>query len=90
MVLDSVEEVLDYAGVKHTRLDGNTKASERGDILQSFTNEPSIEVLLLSVRSGGVRPRLPHHAKQSCWPHMGCHASMLHIYSRHKKWEPEN
>lgn len=57
-VLDSLEDVLEYAGVRHTRLDGSTKASERGHILHSFTTETSIEVLLLSVRSGGVCPPL--------------------------------
>lgn len=54
MVLDSLEDVLDYAGINYTRLDGTTKASERGDILDHFTTEASIRVLLLSVRSGGV------------------------------------
>eukprot|EP00892_Ulva_mutabilis_P010151 jgi/Ulvmu1/7508/UM037_0052.1 len=54
MVLDSIEEVLEYAGVRYTRLDGNTKASERGAILHDFTSDSEIEILLLSVRSGGV------------------------------------
>lgn len=55
MVLDSLEEVLDFAGVNFTRLDGNTKSCERGDILHRFGTDSAIEVLLLSVRSGGVR-----------------------------------
>ena len=54
-VLDSIEDMLDYAGVGHTRLDGNTKPCDRGQILDTFSTTPSIEVLLLSVRSGGVR-----------------------------------
>lgn len=37
MLLDSVEEVLEWAGLSFLRLDGNTKATERGQLLREFT-----------------------------------------------------
>jgi SNF2 family DNA or RNA helicase len=38
MLLDSIEEVLEWAGLDYLRLDGNTKGTERGELLQEFCN----------------------------------------------------
>ena len=38
----------------HLRLDGQTAVSERQDLIDKFTNDPSIPVFLLSTRAGGM------------------------------------
>ncbi|XP_043229221.1 ATP-dependent helicase brm-like [Amphibalanus amphitrite] len=50
-----MEDYLNYKGYKFLRLDGTTKAEERGDLLKKF-NEPSSEYFLfmLSTRAGGL------------------------------------
>lgn len=54
-VLDLLEEFCDYRGYKYTRLDGNTRADERGTRVQEF-NAPNSEIFifLLSTRAGGL------------------------------------
>ena len=37
MLLDSVEEVLEWAGLEFLRLDGTTKSTERGQLIQDFS-----------------------------------------------------
>ena len=36
MLLDSMEEVLEWAGLEFLRLDGTTKSTERGQLIQDF------------------------------------------------------
>jgi hypothetical protein len=36
MLLDSVEEVLEWAGLEFLRLDGTTKGTERGQLIEEF------------------------------------------------------
>lgn len=38
----------------YLRLDGSTAVSTRQDLLNTFTNDPSIPVFLLSTRAGGM------------------------------------
>ncbi|KAI9461026.1 hypothetical protein BJY52DRAFT_1168379 [Lactarius psammicola] len=55
IALDIIEDFLDGEGVKHLRLDGNTKQSERQKGMDEF-NRPGSDVFvyLLSTRAGGV------------------------------------
>ncbi|KAF7988055.1 hypothetical protein HCN44_007549 [Aphidius gifuensis] len=48
-------DYLDWKGFKYLRLDGTTKAEDRGDLLKKF-NEPGSEyfLFLLSTRAGGL------------------------------------
>jgi SNF2 family DNA or RNA helicase len=45
----------DYKGIKHLRLDGSTKADDRGERMAQF-NKPNSEydIFLLSTRAGGL------------------------------------
>lgn len=38
MLLDSVEEVMEWAGLEFLRLDGTTKGTERGQLITDFTS----------------------------------------------------
>ena len=40
--LDSCEEVLDWQGLRWERLDGTTKAADRGALLHSFSTDPNV------------------------------------------------
>lgn len=45
----------DYRGFKHLRLDGATKADERGERVALFNKENSeYDIFLLSTRAGGL------------------------------------
>ncbi|XP_043204672.1 transcription activator BRG1-like isoform X1 [Amphibalanus amphitrite] len=50
-----MEDYLNYKGYKYLRLDGTTKAEERGELLRAF-NQPDSEYFLfmLSTRAGGL------------------------------------
>ncbi|GAX76004.1 hypothetical protein CEUSTIGMA_g3447.t1 [Chlamydomonas eustigma] len=54
-MLDVIEEVLDWRGFPHLRLDGATAAAERGNLVAEF-NRPGSDsfAFLLSLRAGGV------------------------------------
>jgi hypothetical protein len=45
-MLDSVEEVLEWQGLKWERLDGTTKACARGALLRSFSTDPEVRRML--------------------------------------------
>jgi hypothetical protein len=47
-MLDSVEEVLEWLGMTWERLDGSTKASERGTILSKYSSSVDVSRQLLS------------------------------------------
>lgn len=54
-VLDLMGHLLDSLQLSnHLRLDGQTAVSERQDLIDKFTNDPSIKVFLLSTRAGGL------------------------------------
>ncbi|MDB4988132.1 MAG: SNF2-related protein [Myxococcaceae bacterium] len=51
-LLDLVEPELVARGVRFTRLDGST--SDRGAVVKSFQDDPSMSVMLLSLKAGGT------------------------------------
>ena len=52
--LDIVQQELTSRGVKFSRVDGHMKQYQRADNIHSFTNEPEVKVLLLSMRAGAA------------------------------------
>lgn len=53
-MLDRIQKSLKITGIRVARLDGAMKRSERTAALESFKNNPTIEVLLVSLRAGGT------------------------------------
>ena len=53
-VLDLMGHLMDSLALQYLRLDGQTAVSGRQDLLDTFTNDPSIPVFLLSTRAGGM------------------------------------
>ncbi len=52
--MDILTYFFDYKGFKYLRLDGNTKAEERGDRMAEFNKKDSFyDIFLLSTRAGG-------------------------------------
>jgi SWI/SNF-related matrix-associated actin-dependent regulator of chromatin subfamily A protein 2/4 len=49
-----MEDYFAYKGYRHLRLDGGTKAEERGDLLQLFNKDSGYFIFLLSTRAGGL------------------------------------
>lgn len=55
MVIDVMEDYLNYKGVKFCRLDGSTKQEVRQDLLTHFNDKDSeYQIFLLSTRAGGL------------------------------------
>jgi SNF2 family DNA or RNA helicase len=54
-LMDIMQLFFDYKGFKHLRLDGNTKADDRGNQMEMF-NDPNSEfkIFILSTRAGGL------------------------------------
>ncbi|SMQ50939.1 unnamed protein product [Zymoseptoria tritici ST99CH_3D7] len=52
--MDILEAVLDTLDVKFMRLDGQTKMDIRQDMIDTFTNDTSIPVFMLSTKAGGA------------------------------------
>ncbi|KAL1920244.1 uncharacterized protein VTP21DRAFT_1390 [Calcarisporiella thermophila] len=54
-IMNIMEDLLNYRGMRYLRLDGSTKAEDRSSLLKIF-NEPGSEysVFLLSTRAGGL------------------------------------
>lgn len=53
--MDIMQIYFDYRGIKHLRLDGSTKAEDRGERMQMFNEKDSeYDVFLLSTRAGGL------------------------------------
>ncbi|KAJ1030113.1 hypothetical protein NDA16_001026 [Ustilago loliicola] len=53
-MLDRIQKSLKITGIRVARLDGTMKRSDRSAALNSFKNNPTIEVLLVSLRAGGT------------------------------------
>ncbi len=51
-MLDLIAAALDAAGISRVRLDGSTK--DRAAVVDRFQNDPSISVLLVSLKAGGT------------------------------------
>ncbi|KAH9486582.1 Helicase-like transcription factor CHR28 [Psilocybe cubensis] len=53
-MLDKVEDALETAGIKYDRLDGTMKRDDRTRSMEALKHDPSCEVLLVSLKAGGV------------------------------------
>ncbi|KAJ2077793.1 hypothetical protein H4R24_004913 [Coemansia sp. RSA 988] len=59
-MLDLIEPLLSQQGIRFTRLDGKMQRPQRERNLHKFKHDRGIEVLLLSLRAGGVGLNLVH------------------------------
>lgn len=53
-MLDHIENMLSYADIGYSRLDGSMKREERAEAMDALKTDPKCEVLLISLRAGGV------------------------------------
>jgi len=53
-MLDKVEDALEAAGIRYDRLDGTMKRDDRTRAMDSLKYDPACEVLLVSLKAGGV------------------------------------
>ncbi|KAJ9115870.1 hypothetical protein QFC22_005012 [Naganishia vaughanmartiniae] len=53
-MLDHIENMLSYADIGYARLDGTMKREVRAEAMDALKNDPKCEVLLVSLRAGGV------------------------------------
>jgi len=53
-MLDKIEDALETAGICYDRLDGTMKRDERARAMDSLKYDPRCEVLLVSLKAGGV------------------------------------
>lgn len=59
-LLDRIEDAFQECHIKFERLDGAMNRNERNRALEAFKNDPSVEVMLISLRAGGVGLNLTH------------------------------
>ncbi|KAJ2805140.1 hypothetical protein H4R21_001371 [Coemansia helicoidea] len=59
-MLDLIEPLLREQGIRFTRLDGKMQRPQREQSLATFKQDPAVEILLLSLRAGGVGLNLVH------------------------------
>ncbi|KAF9527782.1 SNF2 family N-terminal domain-containing protein [Crepidotus variabilis] len=53
-MLDKVEDAFELANIKYERLDGTMRRDERVKAMEALKHDPSCEVLLVSLKAGGV------------------------------------
>ncbi|KAF8898921.1 SNF2 family DNA-dependent ATPase [Infundibulicybe gibba] len=53
-MLDKVEDALEIAGIQYDRLDGTMKRDDRTRAMDALKHDPKCEVLLVSLKAGGV------------------------------------
>ena len=53
-VLCRVEDALEIANIRYDRLDGTMKRDDRTKAMEALKNDPACEVLLVSLKAGGV------------------------------------
>ncbi|KAI0639627.1 SNF2 family N-terminal domain-containing protein [Trametes polyzona] len=53
-MLDKIEDALEIANIRYDRLDGTMKRDERTRAMDALKNDPGCEVLLVSLKAGGV------------------------------------
>lgn len=53
-MLDKIEDALEEANIRYDRLDGTMKREERTRAMDALKYDPKTEVLLVSLRAGGV------------------------------------
>lgn len=52
--LDLIQIALDNAGITYTRLDGKMSRTARNAAMDSFRDDPSVQVILVSIMAGGL------------------------------------
>jgi SWI/SNF-related matrix-associated actin-dependent regulator of chromatin subfamily A3 len=53
-MLDKIEDALELAGIRYERLDGTMRREERVHAMDALKNDPCVEILLVSLKAGGV------------------------------------
>ncbi|KAF9566150.1 hypothetical protein CPC08DRAFT_683038 [Agrocybe pediades] len=53
-MLDKIEDALEAAGIRYDRLDGTMKRDDRTRAMEALKHDPGCEVLLVSLKAGGV------------------------------------
>ncbi|KAF8560208.1 hypothetical protein OG21DRAFT_1401688 [Imleria badia] len=53
-MLDKIEDALDAAGIRYERLDGTMKRDDRTRAMDALKYDPACEILLVSLKAGGV------------------------------------
>ncbi|KAA1467896.1 hypothetical protein DENSPDRAFT_833051 [Dentipellis sp. KUC8613] len=53
-MLDKIEDALEAAGIRYDRLDGTMKRDDRTRAMEALKHDPRCEVLLVSLKAGGV------------------------------------
>ncbi|KAF8213230.1 SNF2 family N-terminal domain-containing protein [Mycena galopus ATCC 62051] len=53
-MLDKIEDALEAAGIRYDRLDGTMKRDDRTRAMDALKHDPGCEVLLVSLKAGGV------------------------------------
>lgn len=53
-MLDKIEDALETAGIRYDRLDGTMKRDDRTRAMEALKHDPACEVLLVSLKAGGV------------------------------------
>lgn len=54
MGIGRIEDALEAAGIRYDRLDGTMKRDDRTRAMEALKSDPRCEVLLVSLRAGGV------------------------------------
>ena len=54
LFLIRIEDALEAAGIRYDRLDGTMKRDERTRAMEALKHDPGCEVLLVSLKAGGV------------------------------------
>ena len=49
-----IEDALELAGIRYDRLDGTMKRDDRTRAMEALKHDPGCEVLLVSLKAGGV------------------------------------
>ncbi|KAF6766578.1 SNF2 family N-terminal domain-containing protein [Ephemerocybe angulata] len=53
-MLDKIEDALELSGIRYDRLDGTMRRDERTRAMDALKHDPGCEVLLVSLKAGGV------------------------------------
>ncbi|CAK5264607.1 unnamed protein product [Mycena citricolor] len=53
-MLDKIEDALEAAGIRYDRLDGTMRRDDRTRAMDALKHDPGVEVLLVSLKAGGV------------------------------------
>ncbi len=53
-MLDKIEVMLDKVNIRYSRLDGTMKRDARSEAMDQFKADPGCEIILVSLRAGGV------------------------------------